>query len=101
LTADTSREDPPMRKVKATDETIDVYPNPFNNRINVKISIKKAETVTLRLFDIFGKTISVMQSVLAEGLNNIELQTGDIPNGMYILEIDTDKEVYKRKLLKN
>lgn len=71
-----------------------VYPNPFENEINI-ISEKNSSNFTFQIFDSSGK------SVLSNHLLN-EVNTSHLPKGIYILNIfnQNGEIVHLQKLLK-
>lgn len=76
-------------------EEINVYPNPVSNnqfQINLPVSL---ELESVALYDVSGK----QQSIRVGGTgNNIGIETENLPIGVYILEIRTDKGSYHKKI---
>lgn len=71
---------------------IELYPNPANNYLNV--SFESESTGKLFLFDLTGKVIR--EEFLDPGLQSIDVS--GIPKGMYIIKIESDKDVYTEKI---
>lgn len=69
--------------------TTSIYPNPFNDIINIS-STKKI--VKAKVIDILGKTIFSIEE-FSEGISTINLST--ISNGMYILKLESDSNETK------
>lgn len=71
----------------------EVYPNPFST----KLIINGLDNVsTFRLMDISGKI-----QVEGEGsMDKVSLSVGDLPDGIYVMEIRTKKELLRYKLVK-
>ncbi|RKE03409.1 VPS10 domain-containing protein [Marinifilum flexuosum] len=76
------------------DNLFKVYPNPTNGL--VKIEGKLLNKARITLIDINGKVWKVKTS------DNIscELDLSSYPSGMYILRIEKENEVYKKRLIK-
>jgi len=77
-----------------------VYPNPFENQATVSFSTNRAEYVTVRLFDLSGKLISL----IADGKYNAGIYTVNLPaeglkKGFYICVINTERALYSKKLI--
>lgn len=69
-----------------------IYPNPSNSLVNIKSS----ETVTsVRLYDMIGQLTFQKNGV---SRNEIQLDIEDIPNGVYMLELNFNKKVTKQKI---
>ena len=71
-----------------------LYPNPFNDKLNIKASNANIESVLL--FDILGKQI-----------DNVELQEdnsldmSNLNSGIYLLKVTTDKGSIVKRIIKN
>ena len=71
--------------------SINAYPNPASDVLNIEVpQTANAENLQARLYDITGKTR--MASKLVRGLNVLDLQ-GDMPKGMYILQLVSGEEI--------
>jgi len=81
----------PLRQSSFARLELKVYPNPANNYIHVEQSTN-TNIQSLNLFSLKGKRISTCT-------NCDKLATGEISNGLYILNIETDKGVVRKKIL--
>ncbi len=72
---------------------IEIYPNPANNQFN--ILIPNSENCELSIFDLHGRSI---KSQFLEN-SNTEIDCSHFSNGVYILEITTEKGKYISKLV--
>ncbi len=68
-------------------ETLRVYPNPFNEAVNIDLTVKTNISITVQITDISGKTMEIKKVDLIVGNNNIRFETGHLNNGMYLLSI--------------
>lgn len=82
-------------------ETLDIYPNPFNNSINI-ILPNTLNNVTIRLYDLSGRIIYNTRKTVIEN-NRLEITNlNTLSKGTYILQI-TDLETnatLKHKVIK-
>ena len=74
-----------------SDDKVVIYPNPvkdmlFINGINEKVKIS--------VFDLCGRLIFTKQ------LENIQIDAGNFPNGLYMIKIETSKGVITQKFVK-
>ncbi|MGB0524589.1 MAG: CARDB domain-containing protein [Flammeovirgaceae bacterium] len=79
------------------------YPNPFSNSVNVSFSLEKDATISIKLYDITGKQVNELlpSQKEVEGKHNYSFEMGGLRNGVYILTIECDNEVfYIEKLIK-
>ena len=79
--------------------TIRIYPNPANQSFTIDLSAGgEAETLILRLYDIYGKCVKQKK------IHSIKEQTNisTLPYGLYLLKISSDnKTLYSNKLIKH
>lgn len=62
-------------------ESISVYPNPSNEKLNVYIPLEKGQTGMLLIFDLAGKLIKAMS--LTSGNDISEISTAELNEGIY------------------
>ena len=73
---------------------IKIYPNPVSDFINIS---GLQENATITLTDASGKVFIRKNA----NDNNIRIATETLPSGVYILKIQTDKEIIVRNIVKN
>ena len=79
------------------------YPNPFNPITNIKYGIEKSSKVTLKVFDINGKLLTVLVDQLQkEGEHQVIWNAANFASGFYFYELVTNdkREIRKMILLK-
>lgn len=74
--------------------TIDTYPNPFNETIKIFSEDKFAR---INVIDMLGKI--VYEAIKEESF--IEVDLSDLQNGVYFVEITSDKQKTTKKIIKN
>ncbi|WP_291287032.1 DUF5074 domain-containing protein [Flavobacterium sp.] len=67
-----------------------VYPNPVSEVLNIRT---EDEVLNVTVYDISGKSINLQ-------FNNNQINVSDFVNGMYIINIVTDKANYVQKFIK-
>ncbi len=76
---------------------VNVYPNPAKDYFTIDFSSIKYNSLKLTLFDLSGRLIiSKEESHYQEKL---EIQTSNLPDGNYILNIKTDQNSYSKRVL--
>lgn len=75
--------------------TINVYPNPAENYVNVKVS-NGSRVGTVNIYSVTGNLIKVAE------INGVEreIEISDIPAGVYFISIDDEKESLVTKFIK-
>jgi hypothetical protein len=80
--------------------TIQLFPNPVSDVLQVQIPSVKKETVTARITDATGRSVYVNQLPLAEGNNATSIPVQQLPTGTYYLVIDAKAGRQSRKFIK-
>lgn len=66
-----------------------VTPNPFGPKLSAFVTLDKQQKVTAYLTDMGGRRLLSKSGVYGEGVNEIALETSSLPNGIYMLRIET------------
>ena len=67
-----------------------IFPNPFNNEINVFLNLNKTSNVQVSMFDIKGvKIIDIFKGDLDSGMQSINSKLDRLSSGLYMLKITT------------
>lgn len=103
---DGSFEYSPVRAVNFDDNNLQwsasVYPNPFSNELNLKVSSLIEMTADLNVVDLSGRVIMNMNINLKNGDNLINLdQLSTLEKGIYILKLNSGEESIAVKLMKD
>ena len=76
------------------------YPNPFNPTTIIKYQLPKSSYVTLKLFDLVGREISVLVDGLKEaGLHEVSLDGSRMASGVYFYSMKAGEFNSVKKLL--
>lgn len=75
---------------------MELYPNPATDRIMIKLPEDHAGIYTLRFYDLSGRVVYSPQVAIPGGLD----LPGHLLSGIYILEINTGKGIYRARLIK-
>jgi hypothetical protein len=97
--------------VDFTSELIDIqassnfqcYPNPFRNNINLTYTSLNDGIASLKLYDITGKLIEVLESNhrIMPGKNSFSYSLdNNLSSGMYVIKLETSSEVVFGKIIK-
>ena len=64
-----------------------IYPNPVNGQLNLDINIKKTVEVDVMITNNLGQIINTTHNKLTSGKNTISMDTRNLPQGVYNLNI--------------
>jgi len=80
---------------------IKAYPNPFDKQTTLSYSLQKSSFVNLTVFDITGHIISrTSHGMQAGGAHEILFDGEDLPDGVYVFELQTNEYIHTSKLIK-
>ncbi len=80
--------------------TFSNYPNPFNSSTTISFILPKEEHISLNLYDITGRKVSVIdEGMYPAGSHSLNLSLKDYASGIYYLILDTDDAHITRKMV--
>lgn len=87
---------------ESTFYSIETYPNPTNNILNVKMNIANIEAnqAKIYVYDFEGKLVRTFSQAIAEGKNSFALDVSNLITGQYLLEIHTDSKQFVKQFIK-
>lgn len=76
------------------------YPNPFNPVTNIKFQVPERAKVTLSVYDITGKLVSVLANGEYEtGVHVVSFNASNLASGIYFYKIEAGKFTDTKKLI--
>jgi hypothetical protein len=91
--------DPVILELEGLD-TVQIFPNPFSDKLTISVTVSKDETVTLNLYSILNQKVLTKKFNAKKGKNVFELKTNRIPSGIYLLKIDKNENSIAYKVIK-
>ncbi len=83
-----------------TVDSLNVFPNPFASSTTIHFDIVQSDTITLRVFNLFGQTIRTyfQSTILPSGSYNINFLGDSLQDGVYIVRLDigSTKSIIKK-----
>lgn len=87
---------------KPTQEgSINLYPNPFNETLNLSFELDKVRDASFIVYDIFGRI--VFNKDLGSKSNGLHTETIDLKSnssGIYMIKVRLDEEIFNYKIVK-
>jgi hypothetical protein len=87
---------------KVSEIQLDVYPNPYHERVNINIRLEERSKVTIVVFDLIGKRISVLADKYEEaGELKYNFSAGELglAKGTYIIKVRVNNNETTRKIM--
>ena len=70
---------------------LNTYPNPFNRRLSVSLTIPSAETLNISVWNLLGEKVgTISEGPLSVGRHRFSWQTGDLSSGIYFVRAESD-----------
>ncbi len=78
-----------------------IYPNPFNERVNIRFATEIAGEVNIILYDILGRRVAEIFHDFASEytLHSLTFNANHLSSGIYICQYRSDNKVTNKKLL--
>ncbi|MEM6342887.1 MAG: M4 family metallopeptidase [Bacteroidota bacterium] len=76
-----------------------VFPNPSQGTLYFEAQFEQAEDLKAQLFDVQGKLVWQQNFQLAAGAKRWQTNLGDLPQGLYLLDIQGENGSYQEKLV--
>jgi hypothetical protein len=76
------------------------YPNPFNSTTTINYSLPNTSIVTIKLYNFLGKEVTtLLKEKKSYGNYKIELNTNNLPSGIYYYQMNTSSFRDTKKLI--
>ena len=71
-------------------DSLNVFPNPFSVSTNIHFDIVQSDTITLKVFNVFGQTIRIyyQSAILPGGSYDIDFSGDSLGDGIYFVRLD-------------
>ena len=79
---------------------ISIAPNPFINGLTIQMQSTGNQNIQLQLLDMSGKLLKENRYPILPGTNQLYLQAGDLPKGMYLLKLISTEKVFTERVVK-
>lgn len=84
-----------------SNNSLQLFPNPVNDKLSVKLDLKESATITFTIFNILGQQqLNSVEKELTKGDNMISINTNALASGVYFLNISSDAGTLQQKFVK-
>jgi hypothetical protein len=77
---------------------ISIYPNPTSGKLQITNYEYRIDNIIVT--DLTGKTLKSFSNIPIEQFSNYEIDLSHFVNGIYLLSMQTDKEIFTTKIVK-
>jgi hypothetical protein len=78
-----------------------LWPNPVNDVLNIRFNTSLRGNLPMSVIDVNGREVLVANAMIADGTNQLEVATGALPAGMYMLRMGNGNETMSFRFVKN
>lgn len=78
-----------------------MFPNPANERLNVRVNSEQNTQVIIKIKDLSGKEHLAVEKALLNGSNELELELSELNSGVYLIQVITNGKSFVQKLIVN
>ena len=72
--------------------SIKLFPSPAHDLVRINFNTQTASGFVIELMDLMGKTVLKYQGTTQEGRNEVKLNLGKIPPGIYLINLRAGEE---------
>ncbi len=93
-------------RIKTANNNLEIWPNPFNDILNIQLEIEVVENVTINIYNINGNKIATpVQTVCSSGTNDFQwngmTNSGNrISRGIYFVEVIAGQKTFKERIIR-
>jgi hypothetical protein len=87
--------------VRSNRDVLRIVPNPTSTVAEITYDCNSEETATLKILDHAGTQVMIKELICTKGENKYLLNISANPDGIYLITISTNDEVYKARLVKS
>lgn len=90
----------PVSDLEGAENTLAVVPNPAGFKANVALYLTEASEVKIGVYSVTGQLVkAVQQGSLAKGHHKVAMDISDIPSGVYLIQVSSDKINLVKRLM--
>jgi PKD repeat protein len=89
------------KDISETLELVTIFPNPAANVCSIKFNVNQTKTLSVNVFNLIGEKVqSIPNNIFEEGEHDVKLNTTNLANGMYIVQLgDGSRSVNKQLVI--
>lgn len=89
-----------VKEINGAGVDFKIYPNPFSDFTTVQFKIERNEDVTVKIFDITGKSVKQINfGNLNAGLNKVVINKENLLSGIYFVKLEAGSKVSMQKII--
>lgn len=88
------------RDISETTDLVNIYPNPTSNACAINFKVNQTKTLSINVFNVIGEKVqSIPNNIFEEGEHEVKLNTTNLANGIYIVQLSDGTRAINKQLL--
>jgi len=83
-----------------TDNTVNIYPNPFVNRLSLDLFTDHETNLDWKIFDMTGKEVMSGKENMSGGYKTLSIDAENLPKGVFVLSTIMDEQIKSYRIMK-
>ena len=80
-------------------QSLDIFPNPIQDRSKVHFYIDKSQKVSLVLYNSLGvRVMNLLDATISKGVHNVTLESMYLESGLYFIKLTTDQKTLVKRV---
>lgn len=84
---------------EAKGPSLNIYPNPFSEITKIQFNLEASSNVHLRIFDVYGKNLFRIESLLNSGSHQLQFDASYLPSGIYLCNLIVNDAKVEAKMV--
>jgi PKD repeat protein len=80
-------------------ESVKIYPTPNQGRFTLEINASTPDIISMKVYNTVNAVVFEQESIHINGAFKNQFDLGDLPNGIYFMVLEGEKENYLQKLV--
>lgn len=94
-----SNDNTTSKAIKQENASVKLYPNPNDGTFSIELQIPYDGNVVIEAYNIIGSKVMSEIRYMNKGENKLNLRIDNAKNGLYFINIRTEREVFNRKMV--
>lgn len=78
-----------------------VYPNPYSDKFTIELTLAKSDLVSITMMNLLGETVKHIEKSVLSGVYKNEIDSKELPNGIYFITVQTSDSRIIQRVIKN
>ena len=80
-------------------QSLDIFPNPIQDRSKVHFYIDKSQKVSLVLYNSLGvRVMNLLDATISKGVHNVTIESMNLESGLYFIKLTTDQKTLVKRV---